>query len=151
MRRSIMPSRSRFVIAQKFLEGLFMKKIVSLLVALALCATTAFAAPLSVAASFVEPVTAQTVSAGANADLFADVAAVPLTDSEAQAVEGEGVFGAIFTVLTVASSSTGGGFIADALYTKITGTDSKTGVDYAFSVVGGAMLGGVIAILAFAL
>jgi hypothetical protein len=75
-----------------------MKKIISLMVALALFASTAFAAPISVAASFVEPVTAQTVSPSASADidaLFADVDAVPLTDSEAQAVEGESWVGAV--------------------------------------------------------
>jgi hypothetical protein len=70
-----------------------MKKAVSLLVALALFATTAFAAPVSVA-SLPEP--AQTVTSSASTDieaLFADVAAVPLTDEEAAVVEGEGVFG----------------------------------------------------------
>ncbi|MDR1325525.1 MAG: hypothetical protein LBK00_05765 [Treponema sp.] len=69
-----------------------MKKITALLVALSLFATTAFAAPLSVAASLSTP--AQTVTSGAGADLdalFTDVAAVPLTNAEAQAVEGEGI------------------------------------------------------------
>ena len=71
-----------------------MKKVVSLLVALALFATTAFAAPVSVAASLPEPV--QTVASSADLDaLFADVNAVALTEEEAQAVEGEGIFGAI--------------------------------------------------------
>ena len=71
-----------------------MKKIVSLLVVLALFASTAFAAPVSVAASLPEPT--QTVTPSADLDaLFADVNAVPLTDIEAQAVEGDGPVGAV--------------------------------------------------------
>jgi hypothetical protein len=80
-----------------------MKKAVSLLVALALFATTAFAAPVSVAASLPEP--AQTVVSGEQtapeafsaidetgdlfADaLFADVGGTPLTTTEAGQVDG---------------------------------------------------------------
>jgi hypothetical protein len=84
-----------------------MKKIVSLLVAMALFATTAFAAPLSVAASFVEPTQAQTIVSSEQtriapeafsaidetgdlfADaLFADVGATQLTLAEADQVDG---------------------------------------------------------------
>ena len=68
-----------------------MKKITALLVALAVFATTAFAAPISVAASLPEPV--QTVASSVDTDLnalFADVNAVALTNEEAAAVEGEG-------------------------------------------------------------
>jgi hypothetical protein len=73
-----------------------MKKAVSLLVALALFASTAFAVPLSVAASLPESAAAQTVTSSVSADiddLFADVNAVPLTDIEAQTIKGEGTFG----------------------------------------------------------
>jgi hypothetical protein len=86
------------VLSRSLIRRSFMKKIISLMVALALFASTAFAAPISVAASFVEPISAQTVSASGSTDiddLFGDVAAVPLTDSEAQAVEGVGIGSAI--------------------------------------------------------
>ena len=78
-----------------------MKKITALLVALALSASTAFAAPISIAASLPEP--AQTVASSADLDaLFADVNAAALTEEEATAVEGEGLFGNIFACITAA-------------------------------------------------
>jgi hypothetical protein len=71
-----------------------MKKITALLVALALFATTAFAAPISVVASL--PESAQTMVSSTDLDdLFADVSAVALTDIEAQTVEGDGPIAAV--------------------------------------------------------
>jgi hypothetical protein len=84
-----------------------MKKIVSLLVALALFASTTFAVPLSVATEISEPVSAQTVTSSEQARiapkafsaidetgdlfvnaLFADVVGTPLTMAESDQVEG---------------------------------------------------------------
>ena len=83
-----------------------MKKITALLVALAVFATTAFAAPMSVAASLPEPV--QTVASSADLDaLFADINAVALTNEEAAAVEGEAIPPHIWaTIINVAWSAT---------------------------------------------
>jgi LytS/YehU family sensor histidine kinase len=119
----------------------FMKKAVSLLVALALFATTAFAAPLSVAASFPEP--AQTVTSSASTDieaLFADVAAVPLTDEEAQSVEGEGVVGAIIGGVV-------GGVIVGFVGGLVGGIIQQNAINnrpeaVKVAVVGGTILGG---------
>jgi hypothetical protein len=82
-----------------------MKKIVALLMVLALFSTTVFAAPLSVAASLGEPAQAKTVASSAVDEfdtLFADVQAVALTDLEASEVEGDGFFGTIFGCLAAA-------------------------------------------------
>lgn len=76
-----------------------MKKVISVLVIMAVFSTTVFAAPLSVAGSWdkqsqkVSP--RSELSATADAlnefdDLFGDVQAVALTTEEAQTVEGEG-------------------------------------------------------------
>jgi hypothetical protein len=73
-----------------------MKKVVSVLAIMAVFSTAVFAAPLSLAGSL-DTSSREGVS-GIEAfsdfeDLFADVQAVALTDSEAQAVEGEGIVG----------------------------------------------------------
>jgi hypothetical protein len=81
-----------------------MKKVISVLVIMAVFSTTLFAAPLSIAGSLDKPsqdesrseLSARVDSLNEFDDLFAGVNAVPLTTEEAQAVEGEGLFGAIF-------------------------------------------------------
>jgi hypothetical protein len=105
-----------------FLGGLFMKKIISLLVILALFASTAFAVPLSVAASFPEPTQTvvsseqtQAVSEAFSAidetgnlfadALFADVGGTPLTTSEAQLVDGGIPIPLIIVAVVVAVSA----------------------------------------------
>jgi outer membrane lipoprotein SlyB len=101
-----------------------MKKTISLMVALALFASTAFAAPISVAASLDEPVTAQTVVSSEQAQtapelfsatdesdtLFVNVRAVALTEAEASGIEGDGLFGAIFGAIVggAVGAATGG-------------------------------------------
>jgi uncharacterized membrane protein len=95
----------------------FIKKITALLVALALFASTAFAAPLSVAAEFGYPAPVQT---GASSEqvpeafsaidetgdffadaLFAGVGGIPLTAAEADQVEGDGAAAVIAAVVVV--------------------------------------------------
>jgi hypothetical protein len=106
------------------------KKIVAVLVILALFSTSVFAAPLSVTASFSEPV--QTVVSSEQTQeapeafsaidetgdlfadtLFADVGGIPLTTTEAGQVEGGGIVPLIIlcvaVAVLVASSSTSGG------------------------------------------
>jgi hypothetical protein len=101
------------------------KKIVAVLVVLALFTTSVFAAPLSVAAEFGYPVSAQAVVSSeqmrtapeafsaidetgdlfGNA-LFADVIGTPLTTAESDQVEGGGVIiviGAILLVVYIAN------------------------------------------------
>jgi hypothetical protein len=127
------------VSSRSLIRRSFMKKIIALTVALALFASTAFAAPISVAASLVEPVTAQTVSPSASADLdalFSDVTAVPLTDSEAQAVEGEGFFGALIGAVIGVVIGLGCGLVVGV----ITG-DVSAGV--IGGVTGGATVGAI--------
>ena len=85
-----------------------MKKITALLVALAVFATTAFAAPISVAASLPEPV--QTVASSVDTDLnalFADVNAVALTNEEAAAVEGDGIIPILIQAAWYATKTAG--------------------------------------------
>ena len=70
-----------------------MKKVIALLVVMAVFSTTVFAAPLSSVAGSVDMPSRETsrIELSANTDdLFADVRAVALTTEEAQAVEGEG-------------------------------------------------------------
>lgn len=70
-----------------------MKKVIALLIILAVLSTTLFAAPVSVAGSWNKSSSEFTridQSFGAPDDLFADVNAVALTPEEALAVEGEG-------------------------------------------------------------
>jgi hypothetical protein len=109
-----------------------MKKIVALLMALALFSTTVFAAPLSVAASLGAPTQAKTVATSladkANASqtdslssneviittdddfdmLFSDVNAVALTSDEASNVEGTGFFTFLIVAAIVLGAATGG-------------------------------------------
>jgi hypothetical protein len=75
-----------------------MKKIVAVLVVLALFTSTVFAGPVSRASLIdtVKTVKIDTASGFAdNANLFGDVQAPALSDTEAAAVEGEGAVGAI--------------------------------------------------------
>jgi outer membrane murein-binding lipoprotein Lpp len=119
-----------------------MKKIIALTVALTFFATTTFAAPVSAAASLPEP--AQTVSADLNADLdalFADVNAAALTDEEAQAVEGEGLFGALLAGLAGGVVGFAYGAFAGIAVGLITG-DVKAAV--AGGAAGGAALGAFV-------
>ncbi|MDR0556634.1 MAG: hypothetical protein LBG43_02000 [Treponema sp.] len=72
-----------------------MKKVIALIVIMAIFSTTAFAAPLSVAGSS-DALSAETsLSSQSDVDLFADVHVAALTPEQAQAVEGAGPFGAI--------------------------------------------------------
>lgn len=78
-----------------------MKKIIAILMVLALFSTSVFAAPLSVSASLDSPVPVDDKSEAIKGfsfedDLFTGVQAVALTDEEAAAVEGEGPWGAFF-------------------------------------------------------
>jgi hypothetical protein len=80
-----------------------MKKVIAVMVIMAVFSTTVFAAPLSVAGSldktslegFRSELSIKTDSHNDFDDLFADVQAVALTTEEAQNVEGEGIFGII--------------------------------------------------------
>ncbi|MHB9293982.1 hypothetical protein Holit_03104 [Hollandina sp. SP2] len=82
-----------------------MKKVISVLVIMAVFSTTLFAAPLSVAGSWDKPsqeVSRTELSAKADMlnefdDLFVEVNAVALTTEEAQAVEGEGFISGFIT------------------------------------------------------
>jgi hypothetical protein len=91
-----------------------MKKVISVLVIMAVFSTAVFAAPLSIAGSL--DISSREVSRTELAsktegfsefdDLFADVQAVALTTEEAQAVEGEGFWGAVIGGIVGAVSST---------------------------------------------
>jgi hypothetical protein len=80
-----------------------MKKVISVLVIMAVFSSAVFAAPLSVAGSLDTSSREVSYSAGSlgpemfndSNDLFADVEAVALTDTEAAEVEGEGWLGAL--------------------------------------------------------
>ena len=79
-----------------------MKRIIAFLIALSMFSISVFAAPASMAASLGNPVPLEVKSEAAASftlntddDLFADVNATQLTDEEAQAVEGEGFWGAL--------------------------------------------------------
>jgi hypothetical protein len=75
-----------------------MKKIVAVLVVLALFTSTVFAGPVSRASLIdtVKTVKIDTASSFAgSADLFGDVQAPALSDTEAMEVEGEGFWGAV--------------------------------------------------------
>jgi hypothetical protein len=76
-----------------------MKKIVAVLVVLALFTSTVFAGPVS-RASLIDTVKTVKVDTAPgfadNANLFGDVQAPALSDTEAAAVEGDGWFEAIF-------------------------------------------------------
>jgi hypothetical protein len=86
-----------------FLRRSFMKKIIAVFAALAVCSSLVFALPVSAALN--NPVQTKTeiskpevsndftASAFAEDGLFASVNAAPLTNEEAQAVEGEGPVG----------------------------------------------------------
>jgi hypothetical protein len=79
-----------------------MKKVVALMVIMAVFSTTAFAAPLSVAGSSDTLSEEISLSSQSEADLFADVDSVALTSEEAQAVEGEGwISGMLAAIATV--------------------------------------------------
>ncbi|MDR2447788.1 MAG: hypothetical protein LBD58_10980 [Treponema sp.] len=89
-----------------------MKKVIALMVIMAIFSTTAFAAPLSVAGSqdaLSEQISLSSLSFETDAALFADVQAAALTSEEAQDVEGTGpwlfILGAI-----LAGSAIGAGF-----------------------------------------
>jgi hypothetical protein len=82
-----------------------MKKVVSVLMIMAVFSTVAFAAPLSVADSLdtlsreITRTELTTASLSEANDLFADVQAVSLTVEEAEAVEGEGICGILIGVV----------------------------------------------------
>jgi hypothetical protein len=114
-----------------------MKKVVAVLVVLALFTGTVFAAPLSPAGSIDTVETDRVEAPGfAGNDLFADVRATALTTEEAQAVEGEGVAGAIGGAIV---GSGFGGYIGMGIGT-MTGNANK-GMNIGATV--GAILGGI--------
>jgi hypothetical protein len=81
-----------------------MKKVTSVLLITAMISTTVFAVPLSTAGSWdlqSQEVFSAELSSGLlpdSDDLFADIQSVQLTDAEAEAVEGEGLFGILIGV-----------------------------------------------------
>jgi hypothetical protein len=85
----------------------FMKKVIAVLMIMAVFSTSVFAAPLSVAGSMYnssKEVSRFDLSSKTDAlndfdDLFADVQASALTAEEAKAVEGEGLFGWICSAI----------------------------------------------------
>jgi hypothetical protein len=110
-----------------------MKKVVSVLVIMAVFSTAVFAAPLSVAGSLDtlsrEPsrteLASKTEGFSEFDDLFADVQATQLTNADAAAVEGEGLFGTLI------------GAIAGAVTVAVTGGNVT-------QVLSGAASGAVI-------
>jgi outer membrane lipoprotein SlyB len=74
-----------------------MKKVIALMVIMAMFSTTVFATPLSVAGSSDALSGEISLSSQSDADLFADVQAAALTPEEVQAVEGEGWFNALIS------------------------------------------------------
>ncbi|MDR2446580.1 MAG: hypothetical protein LBD58_04735 [Treponema sp.] len=77
-----------------------MKKVIALMVIMAIFSTTAFAAPLSVADSqdaLSEEISLSSQTFETDADLFADIQPAALTSEEAQAVEGEGWLNALIS------------------------------------------------------
>jgi hypothetical protein len=81
-----------------------MKKVISVLLTMAVFSTTVFAAPLSVAGSSDkfsgDFALIEQSSAALGGDLFADVQAAQLTDAETAKVQGEGFW---FVVIAIAS------------------------------------------------
>jgi outer membrane lipoprotein SlyB len=77
-----------------------MKKVIALMVIMAIFSTTAFAAPLSVAGSqdaLSGEISLSSQSFETEAVLFADIQSAALTSEEAQAVEGEGWLNALIS------------------------------------------------------
>jgi hypothetical protein len=93
-----------------FTGGLIMKKVTAMLMITAVFSTTVFAAPLSTVGSWdlrSQEVFSTELSSGSlpdSDDLFSGITSVQLTDAEAEAVEGEGLFGTIFACVTAAAT-----------------------------------------------
>ncbi|GHT98053.1 hypothetical protein FACS1894142_3870 [Spirochaetia bacterium] len=75
-----------------------MKKLIALFTVMAMVSATVFATPLSLAASLENGVPVKN-GAVQDFDLFADVGATQLSDTEAAAVEGDGAGGALLGVV----------------------------------------------------
>lgn len=128
-----------------------MKKIVTVLFILALCSTAVFAAPeASVVSLDQAPADKAPVQAlgalvsspfAVESDLFAGVRGTPLTKEEAQAVEGEGFFGAVFGA---GSGGVAGGFIGGLFGIRDYGHSTQSALARDAGGLGGAIVGGIL-------
>jgi hypothetical protein len=107
-----------------------MKKVLAVLLIMAVCSTAVFAVPLSIVSSR-DPLSREVFSAELSSaslndvdDLFADIHAAALTDIEAEAVEGEGwlsgLLSAVVTVVKIAKDVATQNYVG-AVYTAIIG------------------------------
>jgi hypothetical protein len=126
-----------------------MKKIVSVLVILTVFSATVFAAPgsLSVPLDNSRPAGSKTFAIGALSagvvpqvdDLFADVGAVQLTDTEAQTVEGDGPI-AVFAGAIV-GTVLGMTVVLTKTYTYTPSTPSRNNATSAAAHIGAVVVG----------
>jgi hypothetical protein len=131
-----------------------MKKVVALLMVLAVFSATVFAAPVSIAGSL-DASSREVLSAGLSVktdnpdgfdDLFADVRATPLTDIEASETEGEGFWGGLLGgVAGGIAGALGLSFSFNFIQSNV---PSATVISVKYSTIAGSVLGGIAGALA---
>jgi hypothetical protein len=114
-----------------------MKKLIALLVILAVFSTAVFAAPAAAGVAFGEASASTIVSLTADTDdLFATVDAVALTDGESATVEGEGPVGGVVGAVLGGIGGAIGGAIA-----VVQSGSSKTFAQVVATIAGCAIAG----------
>ncbi|GHT98045.1 hypothetical protein FACS1894142_3850 [Spirochaetia bacterium] len=121
-----------------------MKKLIALFTVMAMVSATVFAAPLSLAASLENGVPVKN-EAVQNFDLFADVGATQLSDTEAAAVEGDGIVGALVFAAIGAAAGAALGYLA---YTSSGHTYTRTTEGAQTASLVGGVSGGIMGAVA---